>query len=100
MAIVIYSESDGVYIGSCLGLGFWSKLDPVGQESAATFASGSDAQEFMNSWDSGVPADIRLVEVEADDGDHASIAACMRAGLPGWSPADPAVDDAATGCAP
>ena len=30
--ILIYSEADGVYLGSCMGLGFWSELDSVGQE--------------------------------------------------------------------
>lgn len=86
MAVVIYSDKDGVFLGVALGLAFWSKLDPVGQTSAATFESETQAEEFMATWDLGRPADARCVPVVPDDGEHASIAACVRAGLPGWNP--------------
>lgn len=85
MAVVIYSDIDGVYLGTCMGLGFWSKLDPVGQPSAATFENEAQAEAFMATWDGGRPEGVRFVPVEADDGGtHASMASCMRSGLPGW----------------
>jgi hypothetical protein len=84
MAVVIYSEENGVYLGSAMGLGFWSKLDPIGQPAATTFDDEAQAQTHMDSWEGGRPADVRLVPVVADDGFYASIAACVRAGLPGW----------------
>jgi len=84
MAVVIYSEENGVYLGSAMGMGFWSKLDPVGQPAAATFEDEAEAETHMASWDSGRPDGVRLVKVDADQGTYASIAACVRAGLPGW----------------
>lgn len=82
---VIYNEINGVFLGMCFGLEFWSKLDPVGQPSAVTFESAKDAESFMATWVNGVPAGTRFVEVRADvEGTHASIASCIQAGLPGW----------------
>jgi hypothetical protein len=85
MAYVMYHEEHGVFLGICLGLAFWSKLDPVGQPAAATFDSPADALKFCESWGGGAPANVRYVEVDADvGGTHASIASCVRSGLPGW----------------
>ena len=88
MSVVIYSEEDGVYLGCALGLSFWSNLDPVGQPSAVTFADESEADAHMRTWANGRPEGVRLVSVEADEGNYASIAACVRAGLPGWVDVD------------
>lgn len=99
MAVVIYSDKDGVFLGVALGLGFWSKLDPVGQPSAATFESEAQAEEFMATWNCGRPDDARCVPVEPDDGEHASIAACVRAGLPAWDP-DATTDDSSVQTTP
>jgi hypothetical protein len=85
--LVVYSEENGVYLGSALGFGFWSKLDPVGQPCAITFASEEEAQQFVNLCCPWMP--VRLVPVDIDDscGDtrYASIAACVMAGLPEWN---------------
>ena len=37
MAVVIYNEADGVFLGSCLGLAFWSNLEALGLPAAITF---------------------------------------------------------------
>lgn len=74
----------GVYLGACLGLGFWSKLDPAGQDAAITFSSEAEAQRVMSKWESS-PAAPRIVPVTADLGDFASIAACCAAGAPAWT---------------
>jgi hypothetical protein len=86
MAIVLYHEEMGVYLGSCFGLGFWSKLDPVGQEAAVTFEDSVQATEAMKRWDS-IPEDVRAVPVSnIDEYGYASIDACVKAGLPAWEP--------------
>lgn len=85
MAFVIFTDAEGVYIGSFMGLGFWSKLDPADQPSAPTFPTIEDAEQHMAGWDGGRPAAVSLVPVVPDEpGGYASIAACMRAGLPEW----------------
>ena len=83
MRVAIVSKSLGVYLGSCLGLGFWSKLDSAGQSSAVTFADESEASAHVYTW-RDVPADYDFVPVEADDGVYATAAACERAGLGNW----------------
>jgi hypothetical protein len=94
MAVVIYSKECGVFLGECLGLGFWSNLETAGQPSAVTFPSEDAAREYMASWSSPAPADAELVEVVADDGpDAISAAGCMRAGLPGWLVEDSPVEN-------
>ncbi len=83
--VVIYHDKDGVFLGECLGLGFWSKVETAGQPSAVTFKDIEDAEEFMKTWISGRPCGVKLVPVVADERGHASVEACIQAGLPGWS---------------
>jgi hypothetical protein len=95
MAVVIYSKENGVFLGECFGLGFWTNLDAAGQPSAVTFPSEADARDYMETWSTPAPADVKLVEVVPDDGPSgASAAACMRAGLPGWLVEDSPVENA------
>lgn len=86
MAFVIVHPEMGVYLGSWIGLGFWSKLDPVGQPSAVTFETSAEAEDHMATWDSGRPESAALVPVEADEGRYASIQACVKAGIDPWNP--------------
>lgn len=37
MKYVLYSKEAGVYLGHCIGLGFWSNWDCAGQEYAVLF---------------------------------------------------------------
>ena len=84
LAYVIYSEELGVYLGSCLGLGFWSKLDPAGQDYAVTFPSVEACKQWIDSWDSKLESPWKAVEVTPDSSGFASVASCVRAGLPAW----------------
>lgn len=84
MAFAIVSPDDGIYIGSCMGMGFWTKVDPVGQPCVVTFESVQDAEDYMATWDCGRPENITFHEVIPDDGVYASIQACVNAGLEGW----------------
>ena len=92
MAVVIVHPEWGIYLGTCLGLGFWSKMDPAGQDAAVTFPSEEDANRHMDSWDEPLVERPRLEfhVVEPDklqySGKYASVAACRRAGLDGWKP--------------
>ncbi len=81
---VLYHPEFGVYLGSCLGFGFWSKCDPVGQPCAVLFDSESEADKFIRSWNHPIENWI-TVPVEDDMDGYASIAACVKAGLPEWS---------------
>ena len=96
---VIYHPADGVYLGNCLGLGFWSNLDPVGQPAAATFASEKEVQEHIHSWEANPDypqqtlPDLRIVPVAVKESGFATIEECMAAGLPAWTP-DPQEEQA------
>lgn len=77
----------GVYLGGAFGFGFWSLLDPVGQDGAFAFRTKSEAEGFLTLL---VEAreDARPVPLEVADQAYATIAECVAAGLPGWDPAD------------
>lgn len=89
---VIYTPELGVYLGNCMGMGFWSKLDPVGQPAAVTFETPDKAQQHVNTWDTKPAAILLFVAVVADVGADedrpsmywASVTACVAAGLPAW----------------
>ncbi len=83
--VIVHPEM-GVYLGSALGLGFWSKWDAVGQPAAVTFASRAEAEQTMLSWDGGRPTAAKTWPVLPDDGTYASVSACVAAGLEVWDP--------------
>jgi len=77
----------GIYLGSAMGLGFWSKLDPVGQPAAVTFDSEQQAHDVVKTWDAPVTG-YTLHAVEIAYGVYATVDECVRAGLPKWNPWD------------
>jgi len=85
---VLYSPDPtvGIFLGDCLGLGFWSLMAPTGQEAAVTFATEAEAAAFVASWSEQPKFAIEIRPVEADDGIFATVAACVKAGLPAWDP--------------
>ena len=82
---VLHHPEFGVYLGSCMGLGFWSKLDPVGQDAAITFPSEKEARKIAASWDNQIE-DLQFKPLIADQGEYASEKCCVENGLPGWLP--------------
>lgn len=50
MRVVITHPEFGTYIGSCLGLGFWTNLDCAGQTECVTFKDQADAVDYIKSW--------------------------------------------------
>lgn len=84
MPYVINHPEMGIYLGNCFGLGFWTKLDPVGQTVAVTFETPAEAQDHIATWDSK-PLNMDFVEVFEDDaGIVGSIQSCVNAGLDAW----------------
>ena len=85
MRVVIYHEEMGIYLGSALGMGWWSKLDPVGQPSAPTFSSEMAAKVYMHGWDDhSMIKDCSFIEVETNKEGYAEMEACVAVGLPAW----------------
>lgn len=84
--VVITHREWGIYLGSCFGMGFWTKLDPVGQDSAVTFSSEREARAIIDIWESKpAPDDIHCAWVSTETG-YASIDECVAAGLDRWDP--------------
>lgn len=85
---VLFNEQDGVYLGNCMGLGFWSLLDPVGQISSCTFESKEEAQDHIDSWDIKPEKCIQImpVMIESNPDMAASIKEIAESGMPAWSP--------------
>lgn len=81
---VLYHPSFGIYLGSFLGLGFWSQLDPCGQPEAVVFESEVEADQYVSSWDNPVPG-CYPVKVLTARPDYATIAECVLANLPSWN---------------
>lgn len=83
--IIVVSKSMGVYLGSFLGLGFWSKIDAAGQPSAVTFENETALREFTKGWETPLPNDISFLEVNIDEPPYwASMKECVKAGAEPW----------------
>lgn len=92
---LLFSPEDGIYIGNALGLGFWSKLDPVNQPAAVTFPTPDEAFAHVlacggrEAWPKEL--EVKPVKVQVpcmprpEDMVYATIAECVAAGLPGWT---------------
>jgi len=80
MRVVITHPEWGVYLGSFLGLGFWSLLDHGGQDYAVTFPTRAEAADYVQTWEmNGDPGLYGFVPVNA--GAWASIVHLRAAGL-------------------
>lgn len=82
---VLYSPKCGIYLGSLLGLGLWSGIDPAGQDSAPTFASFDVAADFASKLGSIEDATPKPVQLYSTSG-WATVRECEAAGLPRWDP--------------
>jgi len=87
MSYVLVHRDNGILLGHCLGMLFWSKLDPVGQPAAVTFPSQAEVDRALSTWLAPLQQErehMRLHEVVADDGLYATVASCAAAGLEPW----------------
>jgi hypothetical protein len=48
--VVIVHHTQGIYVGSCMGLGFWSNLDTANQWTVVTLPSEQAARDYVASW--------------------------------------------------
>ncbi|WP_435018442.1 hypothetical protein TA3x_000416 [Tundrisphaera sp. TA3] len=79
--VVITNPVMGIYLGNCLGLGFWTLLDTAGQQEAVTFSSKQEAFSHIQSWDSEDRAlDYRCVQVPTQR-EYATVSELAKAGL-------------------
>jgi hypothetical protein len=91
---VVAHPDDGVFLGAMMGLGFWSKLDPVGQDAAVTFATPAAFNEWVaelrkeepKAFDRGYSLHPVKATVYESGVWYATVADCQAAGLPGWTP--------------
>lgn len=83
-AYVLVSQSLGVYLGSFLGLAFWTLLDPVGQTEAVAFETPTLVQEFHATHLHSEPNDVFCCEVSVLPIGYATRAACLEAGITQW----------------
>lgn len=82
--VILHHKEMGIYLGSALGLGFWSKLDSAGQDAAWTFESIEQARDAIASRDSPIENPM-FTHVEVQ-GEFATIQQCADAGLEPWEP--------------
>jgi len=80
--LVAVHPTDGVFVGTGLGLAFFSFVEDAGQESVPVFDTVDQAVEMFTSWNP--PYDhsvIRYVEVECAGGHQATYDELCAAGL-------------------
>lgn len=65
MAVLIVHPTLGIYLGNAMGLGFWSHLDPCGQDAAVAFPDEDAAQAHTAAWNAPV-AGLLFLPVEPD----------------------------------
>ena len=87
--ILIVHDEWGIYLGSFLGLGFWTRLDAAGSTSAVTFPSLAAARTLIESWrpvgiDRHDPDDFNYVEVMVKESGTATMEECVAAGQKSW----------------
>lgn len=82
-AVVITHAEMGIFIGSAMGMGFWSNLDSADQTRVCTFVSEEDARDYVSSWtQDNEPDGYNYTTVEIDSGENfATIAQLRAAGL-------------------
>lgn len=80
--ILVVSNELGVYLGTALGLGFFTKLDCAGQTQPCTFPSKQEARGHVASWDANNDPDAYAYHELPDDGnEYATIEELEDAGL-------------------
>lgn len=71
----------GLYLGCCLGMGFFTKMDTAGQFEAVVFPTVEMAMDHIKAWDPPVPLDrFKFMPVEAEDC-YATIEQIKQAGI-------------------
>lgn len=74
---ILYRKDLGIFVGTALGLAFWSKHEDAGQKQVAAFDNHEQALEFARDVLKIDDAGARSVEAE---GDYVTIAELRKAG--------------------
>lgn len=83
---VIVHPEWGIYLGSCMGLGFFSAMDCAGQWEAAVFLSEDEARAYVAAWsDNDQPDMFTYPSVQAEQDFWATIEELDTAGLSEWT---------------
>ncbi len=84
---VIFNNEMGVFLGHCMGMGFWSALDAVGQDEAVAFLP-DEATQAITDITSNLDGTFELKEVDNlkyINGTHyVSMEDCIKSGIPAW----------------
>lgn len=80
---IINSHEWGVFVGEALGLGFWSKLDGLGQAEAPTFSSPEEAHALVLRMEYE-PPQTDYLKVDTNE-TYATEAQCVAAGAQPWT---------------
>lgn len=94
--VVVVHPEFGIYVGSCLGMGFWTKLDCAGQDGVVSFEDEADARDFISGWEQNGDPSVYTYHEVVPDGDavYCTAQALVDAGLedhlgemahPGWA---------------
>lgn len=75
------SKEAGVFLGTFLGMAFFSDWDSVGQDSAPTFKSIDDAKELLKNL---TLQDMYYVEIEANEDGYIHSSEMPKYGLYEW----------------
>lgn len=79
---VIFHPEEGIYLGNCMGFGFFSLLDSVGQEQAVVFISNRQAKDHIRAWDTdNNPDNYKFIQLECDNDLYATIEELKEGGL-------------------
>jgi hypothetical protein len=79
--IVLVHPEFGVYLGNCMGLGFWTLLDTAGQDQAITFNSETEARSHISTWEANSnPDDYSYITVLCEE-EYATVMELIKAGL-------------------
>lgn len=82
MSVVITHPEQGIYVGSAMGLGFWSLWDAAGQTQAVTFPDESDARDYVSGWQElNDPETYGYVAVPTANPGYATVDELREAGL-------------------
>lgn len=82
MSIVITHPEQGIYVGSAMGLGFWSLWDAAGQVEAVTFPDESTARDYVRGWQNlNDPETYGYAEVTTAGAGFATVEELKEAGL-------------------
>ena len=66
MRYLLYTESEGYFIGEMMGMGFWTNMDRAGQTHCVTFPNPRVAKQYSKSWTTPLEG-LEVKEIETEE---------------------------------